>query len=192
MVRYVEVFAVVLALAAPVGAQQSVGSVAGGFGLGQGVLSGDCRFGCGPLLKGFIGEGSVNLSDRVAIAGRVRVSLASVIATRDDVHFAADIRDVGVGGGIRVYGRRNNVRPFVQLMAELDNFDVGGELGGFSESGLAVSPGGGVEVDIRERVGLRVLGEWSSRRLGFERVNLVSAWVGIVLTLGRRCVSVAC
>ena len=77
MGRFVGVFVVVLASVAPGRAQESLGSVAGGLGLGQGVFEGDCRFdGCRPLPKVFFGEGSVNVTDRVAIAGRVRLSLS--------------------------------------------------------------------------------------------------------------------
>lgn len=181
------VVVVVLASVSPGRAQQSLGSVAGGLGLGQGVFKSDCRFdGCRPLAKGFFGEGSVNVTDKIAIAGRVRLSLSSLMATRDDIPFAVNVRDVGVGGGVRIYGPPNYVRPFVQLMAGLTNVSVTGRLAVGSVSGLAFSPGAGVEIGILERAGLRVLGEWSTRRLEGERLNNARALVGLVLAVGSR------
>ena len=193
MCRYVGVIGVVLLWVAPVQAQEWAGSLAGGIGFVQSASTGDCRFdGCRPVVKGFAAEGSVNLTDTVAIAGRVRVSHSSLTATRDEVPFTVRVRDFDSGGGIRVHGPGSDVRAFVQLIVGLNTVDVRGELGGFSESGLVFSPGGGVEVDIVESVALRVLGEWSSRKLFLERTHNASAFVELVLRVGRRCVTAAC
>ncbi len=151
------------------------------------MFQGDCRFeDCRPSSKGFFGEGSINVTDTVAIAGRVWLSRSNLTATRDDVAFAVNVRDVGVDGGVRVYGRPNDVRPFVQLMAGRTNVAASGRLGAFSMIGLAFSPGAGIEVNVFERAGLRVLGEWLTRRLEGERLNNARVLVGLMLTVGGR------
>ena len=74
----------------------------------------------------------------------------------------------------------------------VDISTVRGELGGLSESELVFSPGGGVEFDVVEPVAVRVVGEWSSRELLRERIHNTSAFVELVLRVGKRCVTAAC
>ena len=187
MSRFTGVIVLVLASVSPGLAQEPPGSVGGGVELGQSVFTGDCRSeDCRPLARGFFGEGSVNVTDRIAIAGRVRLSLSSLTATRDNVPFAIDVREVGFAGGVRLHWPSTNVRPFVQFLAGSTNFSMTGELAAASFSGFAFSPGAGVEVGLLERTRLRLLGEWSTTSLEGERLDNVRALVGLVLAVGNR------
>lgn len=187
MKTFAGVIVVVLASASPGRAQGPLGSVGGGLELGQSVFREDCRSGdCRPLARGFFGEGSVNVTDRIAVVGRARLSLSSLTATRDDVPFAVNVRDVGFAGGVRIHGPPANVRPFVQFLVGRTDVSMTGRLAVASVSGLEYSPGAGVEIGILERTGLRVLGEWSTRSLEGERLNNARALVGLVLAVGSR------
>ena len=131
---------IILASAATGRAQESSGSFAAGLAT--------ANFGT----TGFFGEAAFNTSDTMAVAGRVQ-------------YFGFGIGSyTRLEGGVRIYGQPNDIRPFGQFMAGLARVAVGG-FDFFGESAasanaFALSPGGGVELEVNERIALRVLGEW--------------------------------
>ena len=164
--------AVVAVLTSPAAgwAQESTGSVAVGFGTSRGTSGGSAA--------GFFGEAAFNTSDTMAIAGRAqRFASGGGSVTR-------------LEGGVRIYGQPNNIRPFGQFMAGLARYGVGGfdffgeSFEGFSANGFALSPGGGVDIEVGERIAIRVLGEWQMNSIGGGTANAIGALFGLAFDFG--------
>lgn len=165
----------VLTSAAAGWAQESTGSVAAGFVASIGTSGGSS--------SGFFGEAAFNTSDTMAVAGR---------AQRFAIGFGASL--TRLEGGVRIYGQPNNIRPFGQFMAGLARFGIGGfgfgegfedfSFGGFSANGFALSPGGGVDIEVGERIAIRVLGEWQMNSIGGGTSNAIGVLFGLAFDFG--------
>jgi hypothetical protein len=161
-----------LAYAAPALAQDEPrATLAGGFVYLQQRSAGDLENPAYPV--GWMGAGTVRLgSSRLAAAGEFGVS------SRTNA-FDETQRLTGLLGGVRftiVASRR--IRLFAQGLAGLERFSEPG----LTESGLAIQPGGGIDLHLSERWFVRAQGDYRWSQAGdatFHTYRLVAGlgWI---------------
>jgi hypothetical protein len=89
-------------------------------------------------------------------------------------------------GGARLSHRQGSIAPFVQAVAGIERFSEPG----FSETGLALQPGGGIDVSLTARLALRAQVDYRWVRIGANSTGpavTIDEWrfgVGVAIGLG--------
>ena len=195
MFRLVVVVLGCVAGAVPALAQEPAGSVAFGFGLST-SLDGvdDCPppiDSCNPITRSFSGEGAFNVSDRLAVVGRLRLGFASLGASEDGVSLKlANLRSTSLSGGVRVYGVPGSVRAFGEVLGgyvtQTAVIALGETAPSISVSGLGIAPAAGVDVAIGDRAAIRISGGVSIARGAGDTATSIGGGVGLVFGVGSR------
>jgi hypothetical protein len=124
--------------------------------------------------KGWVASISHTAGTRLLIVGEIGGSYRTTLAIETHSLY-------GFFGGLRytlTHGSR--LTTFAQALVGMERFTAPG----FAEAGLAFQPGGGVDITIRKRCGLRVQGDF---RLAHEEVNFKEGRVSasVVLNFAR-------
>lgn len=156
--------------------------IGAGATLGVWPADAECGFGdCSPGSAGWVVTPAYYLTDRIAVVGQVAGSYSTLEPIADELPLAIDVSfsQYSFGGGIRVTGSRaRRLRPFAQAIVSSNRLNVDVSVLGLGESdsayGVAIEPGGGVDVSIAKRLAIRLQGgygigfsEGESSRLGW-------------------------
>jgi outer membrane protein with beta-barrel domain len=150
-----------LALATPVAAQDARGDVA----IGAGILHDSDLEETFPA--GWVFAVTGNIGPMLGIVGEMGGSYKSVDVLGTDVNF----RVHSFLGGLRFMNRTQRAVPFAQFLVGAANGQV--SMLGQSESstGLAFQPGGGADILLSERFGIRFQGDYRIIRDDGETTN---------------------
>ena len=136
--------------------------------------------------SGWFVSGAGYLTDRIAIVGEVAGSRWS--ETNSDFDLIATVDVITFLAGVRLRLERGPVVPFVQLLAggargRATLSGLGAE-SSESATGLAIQPGGGVDVLLNDRMAARATFDY--RRISFESqtTNQIRVAVGVVMGIG--------
>ena len=121
-----------------------------------------------------------------SVAGRPRSSLTWVGEVGGSYRSPAGVTQqlLSYLGGIRLGHRQSSIAPFAQAVAGLERFSEPG----FSQTGLALQPGGGVDVWLTPRLALRAQVDYRWVRIGANSTDpavTIDEWrVGVGLAIG--------
>jgi hypothetical protein len=163
------------AVAAPAAAQEHKGDVAFGYSLMHDSELEETF----PMGWSFAVNG--NLNDMFSVVGEIGGNYKTIDAFGSDLNVSVHT----FMGGPRFRNERGKVVPFAQVLAGMARGSV--EYLGESENGtdFAIQPGGGVDVRVTDRFGVRVQGDYRIIT-GEETVNEFRFAVGGVLGFGSR------
>ncbi len=119
----------------------------------------------------------------VALAGRRHGSLGWVAEASGDARTPAGVaqRLHALLGGPRLTARvRGPVAPFGQVLLGWERYDEPG----FVENGVALQPGGGVDVRITARTAGRLQADWRAVRAAGDKAREIRVAASVVVALG--------
>ncbi len=186
-------------------AQAPRGEVAGTLLVGKEIVGGDLSQ-VGGWGWGWNGSFAVQATDRVSVVGAMSGLYQSVDGefpvqdrAQRSVPFRVTFDTLGFAGGVRVHGDRSSrVRPFFQVLFGYSTADAAvGALGDldlttwssdqraiFSVSGPALTPGGGLDVGVAERVAVRLQIDLPSVFSGGTVTSSLVVGAGFVFAVG--------
>ncbi len=112
-----------------------------------------------------------------------RLAVAAEVGSNSRTNLAGEVQRISafLGGARVALAGSRRLTVFAQALVGMERFSEPG----FSESGVAVQPGAGLDVGIWSRLGARVQGDYRIASEGDATYRELRFSVGAVVTLGR-------